>query len=202
MQREGIALVVSAPSGAGKTTLISRLISEFPHFAFSVSCTTREPRRGETDGKNYIFLSRDEFERRRSENYFAEWAEVYGNLYGTPLMPVRQLLRKGQDVIFDIDVQGAAQLKLSLPTAVFVFILPPDMENLERRLRGRGQDDETTIARRLATARKEISEARWYDALVVNDDLDHAYGALRTVYLASALAPVRNPLVVEELLVR
>ncbi|BAV92179.1 guanylate kinase [Candidatus Desulfovibrio trichonymphae] len=202
MQREGIALVVSAPSGAGKTTLISRLISEFPHFAFSVSCTTREPRRGETDGQNYIFLSRDEFERRRSESYFAEWAEVYGNLYGTPLVPVRQLLRKGQDVIFDIDVQGAAQLKLSLPTAVFVFILPPDMENLERRLRGRGQDDETTIARRLATARKEISEARWYDALVVNDDLDHAYDALRTVYLASALAPVRNPLVVEALLAR
>ncbi|MDR0816740.1 MAG: guanylate kinase [Desulfovibrio sp.] len=202
MQREGIALVVSAPSGAGKTTLISRLISEFPHFAFSVSCTTREPRRGETNGKDYIFLSRDEFERRRSENYFAEWAEVYGNLYGTPLAPVRQLLRKGQDVIFDIDVQGAAQLKLSLPTAVFVFILPPDMENLERRLRGRGQDDETTIALRLATARKEMSEARWYDALVVNDDLDHAYDALRTVYLASAPAPVRNPLVVEELLAR
>ncbi|MDO5484184.1 MAG: guanylate kinase [Desulfovibrionaceae bacterium] len=198
--REGIALVLSAPSGAGKTTLIKRLLEEFPHFGYSVSCTTRAPRPGEVDGKDYIFLQREEFERLRAEKHFAEWAEVHGNLYGTPLAPTRAMLQQGKDVLFDIDVQGAAQLKLSLEEARFVFILPPSLEELERRLRSRGQDDEATIERRLGNARQEMQEARWYDALVVNDDLDTAYDALRAVYLAGTLAPGRNPRLVESLL--
>lgn len=202
MPREGIALVLSAPSGAGKTTLIRRLLAEFPHFGYSVSCTTRQPRQGEVHGRDYIFLSREEFESRRARNHFAEWAEVHGNLYGTPLQPVKDMLHQGQDALFDIDVQGAAQLKLSLAEAAFVFILPPHMEELERRLRSRGLDDEDTIQRRLINARREMREARWYDALVVNDDLDAAYDALRAVYLAATLAPGRNPHLLEELLSR
>ncbi len=202
MRREGIALVLSAPSGTGKTTLIKRLLAEFPHFGYSVSCTTRQPRQGEEHGKDYFFLSREEFERRRAEQAFAEWAEVHGNFYGTPLAPVKEMLHQGQDVLFDIDVQGAAQLRLTLEEAAFVFILPPSMAELERRLRGRGRDDEATIQRRLTNARQEMLEARWYDALVVNDALDAAYDALRAVYLAAALTPGRNPRLVEELLSR
>ena len=193
MPRKGIALVISAPSGAGKTTLVQRLMQEFPQFGYSVSCTTRQPRLGEVDGKDYIFLSREEFEQRRAQGYFAEWAEVHGNLYGTPLAPVKNSLQNGQDVLFDIDVQGAAQMKLSLAEAVFVFVLPPSMEELDRRLRGRGLDDEATIERRLTNARQEIRESRWYDAMVVNDELDAAYDALRAVFVCAGLAPCRNP---------
>ena len=164
--------------------------------------TTRPPRAGEVDGKDYHFLQRAEFERRRAAKQFAEWAEVHGNLYGTPLDPVKQTLRQGTDLLFDIDVQGAAQLKLSLAEAVFVFILPPGLDELERRLRGRGLDDEASIQRRLANARQEMAASRWYDALVVNDDLDQAYDQLRAVYLAATLAPARNPGLVDALLTR
>lgn len=190
--RQGIALVLSAPSGAGKTTLIRRLRAEFPGIGYSVSCTTRAPRENEVDGKDYIFLTCEAFEQRRAAGEFAEWAEVHGNLYGTPLVPVQKMLAQGRDALFDIDVQGAAQLKLNLDAATFVFILPPDMAELERRLRLRGQDDDVTIERRLANARQELREAGWYDALVVNDDLDVAYDRLRAVYLAATLAPARN----------
>lgn len=200
MRRHGIALVLSAPSGAGKTTLTRRLLEEFPHFGYSVSCTTRAPRQGEVDGRDYNFLDHAEFERRRDEHYFAEWAEVHGNLYGTPLAPVREMLQQGQDALFDLDVQGAAQLKLSLEEAVFVFILPPTMDELEHRLRGRGLDDEATMERRLTAARQEMLEARWYDALIINDDLDTAYDALRAVYLAAGLSPRCNPELVDALL--
>ena len=202
MPREGIALVLSAPSGAGKTTLVKRLLAEFPHIGYSVSCTTRKPRQGEVDGRDYIFLSHEEFENRRVEGYFAEWAEVHGNFYGTPLAPVKEKLHQGQDVLFDIDVQGAAQLKLSLSEAMFAFILPPSLHELENRLRGRGLDDEPTIARRLANARSEILQARWYDAVIVNDNLDQAYDTLRAVYVAAGLAPARNPRLLDEILSR
>ena len=198
--RQGIALVLSAPSGAGKTTLITRLREEFPGIGYSVSCTTRAPREGEIDGRDYIFLSRAAFEERRASGDFAEWAEVHGNLYGTPLAPVREMLAQGRDILFDIDVQGAAQLKLNLEGACFIFILPPSMAELERRLRLRGQDDEAVIARRLANARSELREAAWYDALVVNDDLDAAYDRLRAAYVAATLAPARNAHLLDALL--
>ncbi len=198
--RQGIALVLSAPSGAGKTTLIRRLRAEFPDFGYSVSCTTRAPRAGEVDGRDYIFLSREEFGRRRARGEFAEWAEVHGNLYGTPLAPVREMLAQGRDALFDIDVQGAAQLRLNLDAATFIFILPPSMAELEQRLRQRGQDDEAAIERRLANARRELREAAWYDALVVNDDLDMAYDRLRAAYVAATLAPACNAHLVDGLL--
>ena len=196
MPRKGIALVISAPSGAGKTTLVQRLLREFPQFGYSISCTTRQPRQGEVDGKDYVFLSREEFELRRAQGYFAEWAEVHGNLYGTPLAPVKESLQRGQDVLFDIDVQGAAQLKLSLAEAVFIFILPPSMTEL----RSRALDDEATIERRMTNARQEMRESRWYDALVVNDNLDTAYDELRSVFVAARLAPFRSPDLPESLL--
>ena len=217
--RSGVLLVVCAPSGTGKTTLIQRLRDEFPNFAYSISCTTRAPRGHETDGKDYHFLSVEEFLRRREAGFFAEWANVHGNYYGTPLAPVLETLKAGQDVLFDIDVQGAAQLHLSLPRGQYVFLLPPSLSELERRLRGRGTDDEASIARRLSKDTKismttmaislamglhipaprlsnsasEIRQAHWFDAWIVNDNLDKAYDELRAVYLASTLHPAHRP---------
>lgn len=199
MKRHGIALVISAPSGAGKTTLITRLREEFPHFGYSVSCTTREPRAGECDGKDYHFWTRARFEAQREAGYFAEWAEVHGNLYGTPLEPLRRMLEQGQDVLFDIDVQGARQLKESLREAVFIFILPPSMAELEKRLHGRGLDSEETITRRLRNACTELREAPWYDYLVVNDVVDAAYARLRAAYVAATLCPACHPELVRAL---
>lgn len=189
MERQGTALVISAPSGTGKTTLIRMLREEFPRLRYSVSCTTRAPRQGERDGVDYHFLSREDFLRRRDEGFFAEWAEVHDNFYGTPLAPVRDTLREGGDVLFDIDVQGARQLKASLPEAFRIFILPPSREELRRRLRQRGLDSEGVMRRRLANARDELREAAGYDALIVNDRLEDAYAQLRAAYGAAVLAP-------------
>ncbi|CAK7020371.1 MAG: Guanylate kinase [Desulfovibrio sp.] len=198
--RPGIALVLCAPSGAGKTTLSKRLLVEFPYFSFSVSCTTRQPRPGEKDGKDYTFLSRDRFETLRAGGHFAEWAEVHGNFYGTPLEATLNTLASGRDLLFDIDVQGAAQLKETLPQALFVFVLPPSRSELEARLRGRGSETEESIAKRMANARRELEEAAWFDAWIVNDDMDEAYADLAAAYRAAALAPKRNGDLVRNLL--
>ena len=191
-QRKGLPLVVCAPSGAGKTTLVTKLRQEFP-LDFSISCTTRSPRGDEKNGIDYIFLSKEEFRSRIAAGYFAEWAEVHGNYYGTPLQPVKDSLEQGRDILFDIDVQGAAQISLALPEARFVFILPPSLEELERRLRGRGTDSDESIALRLSHAAAEIRESHWFDALVVNDDLDAAYDRLRAFYIANTLHPSLSP---------
>lgn len=197
-RRRGLALVLCAPSGAGKSTLVKRLLEEFPDFSFSVSHTTRSPRTGEEDGRDYRFLDRARFEVLRDEGHYAEWAEVHGNLYGTPVEPVRMEMEKGRDMLFDIDVQGAAQLRESLPEGVYVFILPPSRLELERRLRGRGKDSEVVVAKRLANAREELGQAEGFDHLVVNDDLDRAYDELRAVYLAGRTRPANRPGLVEE----
>ena len=200
MQRNGVVLVVCAPSGAGKTTLIKRLTTEFPDLGFSVSCTTRPPRAGEQDGVDYHFLSREDFIARRKEGYFAEWAEVHGNFYGTPLAPTLQKLQEGRDLLFDIDVQGAAQLRLTIPDGLYAFILPPSLRVLEERLRKRGTDDEEVIARRLANAVREIQEAHWFNAWIVNDDLERAYDEFRAAYVAYTLEPKRRPLLLRRIL--
>ena len=197
--RLGTALVISAPSGAGKTTLIRKLTAEFPGFTYSISFTTRSPRAGEVNGRDYHFTTREDFIARRDRHEF-EWAEVHGNLYGTPLAPVLEAQRAGRDILFDIDVQGAAQLHLSLPSAHFVFILPPSMEELEKRLRGRGTDTDEVIRVRLADARQEIREARWFDSLILNDDLDRAYQDLRAAYLQATLAPKLHTALLDSLL--
>lgn len=200
MQRNGVVLVVCAASGTGKTTLVKRLLEEFPGFGYSISCTTRAPRPTEVDGKDYHFISKEVFCDRRSQGYFAEWAEVYGNLYGTPLPPILEMLNQGKDVLFEIDVQGAAQLRLTLAQCTCVFILPPSMTELEARLRNRASDDEATIRRRLDNAATEIREAHWFDEWIVNDDLELAYDHLRSTYIAATLKPQLRPLLIRNLL--
>ncbi|MBQ4124567.1 MAG: guanylate kinase [Desulfovibrio sp.] len=198
--RLGTALVLSAPSGAGKTTLVKKLIQEFPNFGFSISFTTRAPREGEVDGRDYRFTTMEDFLQRRDRGEFAEWAMVHGNCYGTPLAPLREMLQQGRDVLFDIDVQGAAQLRLALPKARLVFILPPSMQELERRLRSRGTDAEDVIQVRLANAKAEMREARWFDDIVLNDSLDRAYADLRAAYLAATLAPSLHTSLIDSLI--
>ncbi len=198
--RAGIVLVISAPSGTGKTTLVKRLLEEFPNIGYSLSCTTRPPREGEIDGQDYTFLSKEDFEARRDTGYFAEWAEVYGNYYGSPLPPTREMLAQGRDVLFEIDVQGAAQLHLTIPEALCIFILPPSLPTLAHRLHTRGKDSEEIIAKRLASARRELQEAHWYTHWIINDDLDTAYAELRATYMAATLAPRLCPQRVHRLL--
>lgn len=196
----GQAYIICAPSGTGKSTLIKRLLSDLPGFAFSVSCTTRAPRAGEVSGRDYHFVTRAEFERMRGQGHFAEWAEVHGNLYGTPLPEARAILESGRDIIFDIDVQGALQLKQSIPDGCFIFLLPPSREALVERLSRRGTDGSEIIARRLANARDEIRQAPKFQYLIVNSDLEQAYAELRAVVVAQKLAPERNPGLVESIL--
>ena len=198
--RLGTALVLSAPSGAGKTTLVKKLLEEFPNFGFSISCTTRPPRPNEVDGRDYHFLTREQFEEQRAQGHFAEWANVHGNCYGTPLAPLDTLFSQGRDVLLDVDVQGAAQLKNTLPQASFVFILPPSMQELERRLRSRGTDSEEAIVKRLHNAHEELACARWFDALILNDDLDAAYDQLRSLYLAATCRTALNRRLLDNLL--
>ena len=186
----GMMLVISAPSGTGKSTLIRRLTAEFKSFTFSVSCTTRAPRPGEVDGREYHFLTREEFARRSEAGFFAEWAEVHGNFYGTPRRTTEELLLAGRDVIFDIDVQGARQLKENMGQGCYVFVFPPSRQALEKRLTGRGTDSPETIARRLAGARQEIEDSHWFDHWIVNENLNLAYDQLRAVYLAEKTRPV------------
>ena len=199
-QRSGIALVICAPSGTGKTTLIKRLVAEFPRFAFSVSCTTRGPRPNEKQGEDYDFVSRDEFRQRRDAGYFAEWAEVYGNFYGTPLESTRALLSQGRDVLFDIDVQGASQIRTTIPGARLIFILPPSRQELERRLRSRGTETEESVARRMRNAGAELAQAHWFNLWIVNDDLEQAWSELRAAYIAATLSPGLHKNFLQELL--
>ena len=198
--RLGQCLVISAPSGAGKSTLVERLRAEFPHFAYSISCTTRAPRGQEKDGVDYHFLTREEFLSRRDAGYFAEWAEVHGNLYGTPKAPVEEHLASGRDVLFDIDVQGALQVKKVFPQGLFVFIQPPSRQELERRLRGRGTDSEEAIAKRLGNALGELSQSGQFDYLIVNDDLDTAADELRAIYVAGRTRTINRPGLLDALL--
>ena len=181
---KGLLIVISAPSGTGKTTLTHMLLKAFPNMEFSVSYTTRKPRPGEVNGKDYFFVDRDTFERMIEEGDFLEWAEVYGNLYGTSKSQVLKALNEGKDVLLDIDTQGALQVKKNFPEAVLIFILPPSLKELERRLRSRGTDDEETIERRLKTARVEIERAPLYDYIVVNDVLEEAFEKLKSIVIA------------------
>ncbi len=183
--RRGLALVVSAPSGAGKTTLCRRLLKEDAEISFSISYTSRPPRGGEKAGEDYFFVSRETFQRMIEEDVFLEWAEVHGNLYGTSKKQVLKVLDAGQDILLDIDVQGANQIKDALgQDAVLVFVLPPSFEELERRLRKRATEDEASIKKRLENAKKELAKAHDFDYLVLNDDLENASQRLRAILIA------------------
>ena len=198
--RQGLILVLCAPSGTGKSTLVKKLLDEFPRFNFSVSCTTRAPRGQEQDGVDYHFLTKEAFLEMKDQGKFAEWAEVHGNYYGTPRGPVQDLLNQGKDVLFDIDVQGAKQLRHSFPEGLFIFLLPPGKAELERRLRGRGTDAEEAIVRRLAAAESELIEAHEFDYWIVNDQLDLAYDDLRSVFLAGRTKPAFRPFLLQSIL--
>ena len=183
-----LMIVVSAPSGAGKSTLCNRLVAEFPNVAYSVSCTTREPRGEERDGEDYFFLSKKEFKERIKNGEFLEYAKVHGNFYGTLEDTVLYAMEEGRHVLLDIDVQGAEQIRGSLGRLdprnpirrgfVAIFISPPSMEELERRLRGRGTDSDAVIKKRLKNAKEEMENAVRYSCQIVNDDLDTAYEEL------------------------
>lgn len=185
--------MLSSPSGAGKTTLARRLLETEDGIRMSISITTRKPRRGEVDGVDYIFIDKTEFERLQRRHKLLEWAEVFGQRYGTPKAPVIEALKSGQDVLFDIDWQGARQLKKRLPRDVVrVFILPPDARTLERRLKGRNQDSEAVVAHRMAAAAAEIEHWSEYDYVIVNADVEHSTAGLRSILAAERLKRERQ----------
>ena len=193
-QRRGLMLVISSPSGAGKTSLAKRLRADYPDLDLSTSCTTRAPRPGETDGREYHFIDRAAFDAMVDQQAFLEWAEVHEHRYGSPREPVMQALEQGRDVLFDIDWQGAEQVAMSAPDDVVrVFILPPSMAELKRRLFTRAEDEEAVIQRRLGRAWGEISQWGLYDYVIVNRDIDLAYAELVHIYQAERLRPARNP---------
>jgi guanylate kinase len=186
--RRGILFVVSAPSGGGKTTLVRSALAADPALALSISCTTRPPRPGETDGQDYHFVSPEEFARRRDASEFAEWAEVFDHSYATPRAPLDDAIAHGREVLLDVDIQGADKIKASYPDdAVGIFVVPPSFAALAARLRSRGTDPEAQIARRLDRARLEVEVAReggFYDYVIVNDDRERAAADLRAIIAA------------------
>lgn len=174
-------MVVSAPSGAGKTTLCQEVRGRVPRLFYSISCTTRAPRPGEQDGRDFHFIAPEEFAAARDRDELAEWATVHGNLYGTPARPLEAALSRGEDVLLDIDTQGARTLRKRYPEAVSVFIMAPSLADLEARLRERKSDAPGEIARRLARAREEIASWREYDYLIINRDVEEAVERLATI---------------------
>jgi guanylate kinase len=189
--RRGILLVISSPSGAGKTTL-ARAVAESQRLEFSVSYTTRAARPGERDGVDYKFITDEEFTLMVDRQEFAEWAVVHGQRYGTAIHTVNRALEDGRDYLFDIDYQGGAQIRRQWPgESVLVFILPPSMAELERRLRRRATDSRDAIDRRLAMAKRELEHFAEYDYLVVNDNLDTALNQLSSIYVAASCARAR-----------
>ena len=184
MKREGLILILSAPSGAGKTSLCRELFKTFPDMKESVSYTTRAPRQGEVDGEAYHFVSHEAFERMVEEDAFAEWAEVHGNKYGTALRTLEEARKNGVDLVLDIDCQGARRLKEQFEGGVYVFIMPPSMEELRRRLEHRSSDSQEVIERRIARAADEIRESRWYDYIIFNDNFEVACRELAAIVIA------------------
>ena len=169
-KRAGIVFIVSAPSGTGKTTLINGLLADFPELSLSVSYTTRAPRSGDVPGRDYYFISAAKFAAMKSQGKFAEWAKVHDFFYGTPHRALDQCTRKGRDIVLDIDVQGAKQIKTKYPQAVSIFLLPPSWSELQRRLGARATDNKEIIRRRLANARREIKDVIQYDYFILNSE--------------------------------
>jgi len=181
MGSKSLLFIVSAPSGAGKTSLCREVLSLLPDLHFSVSHTTRPPRQHERDGIDYYFVSPEEFKRMIESGRFVEWAEIYGNLYGTSRTSVEALKAKGVDIIFDIDHRGAKQIKTIYRDSITIFILPPSSQELEERLKQRGTDDVSVITRRLTKAKEEMEQSSWYHYQIVNDDLTRAVEQLKEI---------------------
>lgn len=194
MKRKGLLIILSSPSGAGKSTLAKRLMAWDPSMRFSVSATTRSPRPGEVEGRDYFFKTPDVFKAMVERGEMLEHAEVFGNFYGSPKAPVEAAMAAGHDTLFDIDWQGGQQVKQAMGhDVVSIFILPPSIAELERRLRDRGQDSDEVIAGRMAKSEAEISHWAEYDFVLVNDDLDQAEAELKTILKAERMRRDRQP---------
>jgi guanylate kinase len=185
MTRKGSLIIVSGPSGAGKSALVAEVLATMPGLSFSVSCTTRMPRGSERNGVEYHFVTKDEFESRIARNEFLEWAEVYGNYYGTESKFIEDRLMEGRDVLLDIDVQGAKTLRQKRPDATTIFIMPPSYQILRKRLESRRLDKQYVIEQRLKIARNEIVHFRNYEYIIVNDSLDLSVQELKAILLGS-----------------
>lgn len=198
--REGVLTIISAPSGAGKGTIRALLQKRMPKLRYGVSVTTRQPREGEVDGINYYFMDEEVFKNGLSEGKFVEHAEVYGNYYATPRQPMEDWLKEGIDVIIEKDVQGALALKNVYPEAVYVFILPPSLEELRQRITRRGTETEQARSQRLKSAEIELNYINHYDYVIVNDDLDKAVSDLQAIIVSESLKIKRQKAIVEKLI--
>ena len=182
--RQGLLIVISGPSGTGKGTVCKELLKQHPEISYSVSATTRQPRTGEVHGINYWFTEKAEFERMIQDEDLLEWAEVYGNYYGTPVKKVREMLDAGQDVLLEIDTQGAMKVKERFPDGLYIFIIPPSLVELERRIRGRGTETEESIRRRLGAADEELKIGLHYNYVVENDTVRAAVDKIASIVVA------------------
>lgn len=190
----GLLMMVVAPSGVGKTSLTRRLVADHNDLHLSISATTRDPRPGEHDGRDYHFVTREKFQVMIQDDAFLEWAEVYGNHYGSPRGPVVDALERGESVLFDIDFQGAMKVHAQMPDdSVLIYVLPPSLAEMSRRLHARSQDSEEVIARRLSRAKAEVADWERFDYVILNDDFDKAYSDLAHIYHAERQRRARNP---------
>ena len=200
MTKRGLLIVLSGPSGVGKGTVRAAIFSKGEQkFVYSISATTRKPRTGETDGVDYFFKTREEFEQMIQNKQLLEYAEYVGNYYGTPLEYVENTLEKGKDVFLEIDVQGAIQVRELMPDGVFIFLTPPDLNELESRIVNRGTDSDEVIAKRMKTAREELELMKYYDYSVVNDTVDNAVQKIEAIIQTEHLRIIRNLDTIEEL---
>lgn len=199
MKRKGCLIVVSGASGTGKGTVCAELLKRRTSLRYSISATTRNPRNGEQDGVQYFFHSRESFEKMIADGGLLEWADVYGNYYGTPKAPIERSLDEGQDILLEIDTQGALNVMEKMPDGIFVFLLPPSLKELERRLRSRGTDAEEAIVRRLDSARGEIAAAKKYGYVVVNDVVKDAVDTIDAILTAEHAKASNNQKLIESI---
>ena len=200
MQKQGLLIVVSGPSGTGKGTVCKELLKNHQEISYSVSATTRAPRDGEVDGVNYYFHDKKSFEDMIEKGELLEWAQVYGNYYGTPLKPIREQLAAGNDILLEIDTQGAMNVKEKFPEGIYIYILPPSLSELERRIRGRGTETEESLAGRLGAACAELEIGRQYSYVVVNEDVSAAAEDIASILRSEHCSINRNQYRIDELL--
>ena len=192
-RKKGLIIVISAPSGAGKTSLCKRLLQTSPLFYYSVSFTTRPPRKNEIEGVDYYFVSREEFQKMIERGEFVEWAEVHGHMYGTSAKLIDEAIKAKKEVVLEVDVKGGTEIKRRYPDSVLIFLLPPSWEELEKRLRNRMTESDKEIKQRLARAKKEVEYAPYYDYLVINDDINKALEKLLAIIEAERCRMKRFP---------
>ena len=198
--QKGLLVIISGASGTGKGTVCKKLLAENPNIFYSISATTRKPRQGEVDGREYYFITVDEFKTWIAEEKFLEYAEVYGNFYGTPIHKIEERLRRGEDVLLEIDIQGALNVMKKRPDGVYIFLLPPSLEELKNRITGRGSESPETLERRFQAATSEIATGKKYQYAVVNDTVEAAVAKIQNILAAERCKVNRNENLFESLL--